>query len=254
MPYRSVTRDGVTLLCFPPHDLVFAGHAAHTLGTLDRADPGALQAALQAAYPGAVVRARESLAALGGGVAWYAYRDGRYSPFTEADRWWEADDVAYLVIDAEGRYVDANQPALELIGMDITALRSMSTGELTDPAARPTVTWIWALLEDVGTLHSTSILVTPEGRRVPVEYRLVRDGMSEGRSVSFLRRVPIDAVAASDPVASPDPVAAPDPESVPDRESPRDPVAASGPAVSSGAAPSSDAESSPDPLASPRSR
>jgi PAS domain-containing protein len=234
MPYRSVTRDGVTLLCFPPHDLVFAGHAAHMLGLPDVADPGALQDALRTVYPGAVVRARESLAALGGGIAWYAYRDGRYSPFTDTEAWWEAEDVAYLVIDAEGRYVDANEAALDLIGMDMVALRSMSTGELTDPAVRPTVTWIWALLEDVGTLHSTSILVTPEGRRVPIEYRLVRDGASEGRSVSFLRRVPLDAVAASDPVAGPDPVAAPDTAVSPDPETSHDP------------------ESSPDTVASPR--
>ncbi len=125
-------------------------------------------------YPNAVVRARETLAALGGGVAWYAYRDGRYSPFTEQQEpWWEAADAAWICIDAEGRYVDANDVALALIGIDLETLRTMGTGALTDPAVRPNVPWIWALLEDVGTLHSTSILVTPDGRRVPVEYRLV---------------------------------------------------------------------------------
>jgi PAS domain S-box-containing protein len=196
MPYRSVTRDGVSLLCFPPHDLVFASHAARMLEALDAPSADALQAAIQGVYPDAVVRARESLAALGGGIAWYAYRDGRYSPFTDTDAWWEAEDVAHLVIDDEGRYVDANEAALELIGLDLATLRSLRTGELTDPAVRPTVPWIWALLEDVGTLHSTSVLVTPDGRRVPVEYRLVRGGGGDGRSLSYLRAVPIEAVAA----------------------------------------------------------
>jgi PAS domain S-box-containing protein len=205
MPYRSVTRDGVSLLCFPPHDLVFASHAARTLEALDAPDADALQSAIQGLYPDAVVRARESLAALGGGVAWYAYRDGRYSPFTDTDAWWEAEGVAHLVIDGEGRYVDANEAALELIGLDLATLRSLRTGELTDPAVRPTVPWIWALLEDVGTLHSTSVLVTPDGRRVPVEYRLVRGGGGEGRSVSYLRAVPIEAAAAPDAEGSAEP-------------------------------------------------
>lgn len=199
MPYRSVTHDGVSLLCFPPHDLVFAGHTARTLETLDRRDAADLQAALRSVYPECVVRARESLAALGGGIAWYAYRDGRYSPFTDTDAWWEADGVATLVIAADGRYEDANEAALELIGLDLDTLRSLRTGELTEPAVRPTVPWIWALLEDVGTLHSTSVLVAPGGRRVPVEYRLVRGGAGEGRSVSYLRAVPVEAVGETAP-------------------------------------------------------
>lgn len=192
MPYRTVTRDGVSLLCFPPHDVVFAAHAARTLEALAGPDTGGLQTAIQTLYPNAVVRARESLAALGGGTAWYAYRDGRYSPFGDADAWWEADDVAALVIDAEGRYVDANEAALELIGLDLDTIRTMRTGELTEPAMRPNVPWIWALLEDVGILHSTSVLMA-DGRRVPVEYRLVRGGAGDGRSVSYLRAVPIEA-------------------------------------------------------------
>ena len=198
MPYRSVTRDGISLLCFPPHDVVFAASAARHLDGLDRADPDQLQAALQLAYPNAVVRAQDTLAALGGGVAWYAYRDGRYSPFTQHEPWWEAEDAAYICIDADGRYIDANAAALDLIGIDLDTLRTMGTGALTDPGVRPNVPWIWALLEDAGLLHSTSILVTPDGRRVPVEYRLVLG--TDGRaSISYLRAVPIEAAAAPSP-------------------------------------------------------
>jgi|GEM_PF-4051816 len=197
MPYRSITRGGVSLLCFPPHDLVFAEFAARRLDSLEPKDPERLQAVLAQNFPDAVVRAREPLAALGAGVAWYAYRDGRYSPFTDTDPWWEVEGAACIVIDAEGRYVDANRPALELIGIDLPTLRTMRTGELTDAAVRPTVPWILALLEDVGTLHSTSILVTPDGRRVPVEYRIVLGDVGEGRSMSYLRAVPMEAVAIS---------------------------------------------------------
>lgn len=197
MPYRSITRDGVLLLCFPPHDLVFAEFAARRLDSLEPKVPERLQTVLAQNFPDAVVRAREPLAAIGAGVAWYAYRDGRYSPFTDTDPWWEADGAACIAIDAEGHYVDANGPALELIGIDLPTLRTMRTGELTDPAVRPTVPWIWDLLEDVGALHSTSILVTPDGRRVPVEYRIVLGDSGAGRSMSYLRAVPMEAVAIS---------------------------------------------------------
>lgn len=203
MPYRSVTHDGITLLCFPPQDLAFARIAAAGLAELGEPEPEALQAVLVAAYPRAVVRAREPIAALGDGTAWYAYRDGRYSPFDDRDPWWEAGDVASLIIAADGRYVDASPAALELLGIDLERLRTMSTGALTDPAVRPTVPWIWALLDDVGELHSTSILVTPDGRRIPVEYRLVAGGAGEGRSISYMRAVPLEAARPiDDPEAS----------------------------------------------------
>lgn len=193
LPYRSVTQGGITLLCFPPQDLAFARIAATQLAGLDRPTPDTLQTILSATYPRATVRAREPIAGLGEGQAWYAYRDGRYSPFADDEPWWEAPDAASLVIDADGRYVDGSPAALELLGLDLDRLRTMVTGELTDVAVRPTVTWLWALLEDVGELHSTSILLTPDGRRLPVEYRIVRDGAGEGRTISYLRPVPIEA-------------------------------------------------------------
>ncbi len=201
MPYRTVTHAGVSLLCFPPHDLVFAAVAARLLAELiDRTELN-LQAALHATYPDAVVRARESLAALGGGEAWYAYRDGRYSPFTGSDPWWEAEGTASLTIDGDGRYVDANGAALDLIGVDLDTLRTMASGDLTDPASRPAVPWIRALLQDAGVLHSTSVLLRRDGRRVPVEYRLILGAGGDGRAVSYLRSVPLDA-AASDETAN----------------------------------------------------
>jgi PAS domain-containing protein len=200
VPYRSVTHDGVTLLCFPPYDVVFARLATERLAALPARDPGALQAELRATFAGATVRRREPLASLGRGEAWYAYRDGRYSPFTDTP-WWEAPDVARLEIDAEGRYVGANEAALALIGVDAQDLARIRSGDLTDAATRPTVPWLWQLLQDVGELHSTSRLVTPDGRRVPIEYRLVLDAAGPGRHVSFLRTVPLEAVEPSPEIA-----------------------------------------------------
>ena len=128
MPYRSVTHAGVTLLCFPPYDVVFARLSAERLAALSTRDPDLLQADLRATYPDATVRRREALASLGRGEAWYAYRDGRYSPFTSEEPWWEDPGVARLEIDADGRYVAGNDAALELIGVDAEGLATLRSG------------------------------------------------------------------------------------------------------------------------------
>jgi PAS domain-containing protein len=197
VPYRTVTHDGVTLLCFPPHDEVFARLAAQHLASLPTPDPDELCAKLTETYPDAVVRRREALASLGHGEAWYSYRDGRYSPFTDDRPWWDDPDVARLEIDDDGRYLDASPAALELIGVDVDGLRSLRSGDLTDPATRPTVPWVWQLLKDVGMLHSTSMLVRPDGGRLAVEYRLILNAAGAGRHVSFVRPVP---AAAAEPL------------------------------------------------------
>jgi PAS domain S-box-containing protein len=204
VPYRSVTHAGVTLLCFPPYDQVLARLAGQRLDGLVDPTPEALQASLRTTYPQVVIRPRESIAALGGGTAWYVYRDGRYSPFGDDGPWWETPGVARIEIDAEGRYIGANAAALELIGVDLATLRGMRTGDLTVPATRPTVAWFWQLLEDVGELHSTSILATPDGREVPVEYRLVRGSAPDDVSVSYMRAIPAEAAEPSAPVERPE--------------------------------------------------
>jgi PAS domain S-box-containing protein len=193
VPYRSVTHDGITLLCFPPHDEVFARLTARSVASVEAPDPDALQSTLRETFPEATVRRREALASLGGGEAWYVYRDGRYSPFAEAGAWWEAADVPRIEIDSDGRYVDANPSALALLGMDLDQLRALRSGDLTDPATRPNLPWVLQLLQDVGELHSTSVLVRPDGERVAVEYRLLLDAAGAGRHVSYLRPVPTEA-------------------------------------------------------------
>jgi hypothetical protein len=60
------------------------------------------------------------------------------------------------------------------------------------------VPWVWQLLQDVGELHSTSMLVRPDGGRLAVEYRLILHGGGAGRHVSYFRRVPTEA---AEPVA-----------------------------------------------------
>ena len=214
MPYREITTRGITLLCFPFHDGAFVAIATRHVAAMDHPTPARLQVGLQATYPKAVVRERESFATLHGGEAWYVYRDGRYSPFaTEDTKWWEAADSAFIVVDAEtGKYVKANEAAAALVGLDQSSLLTLRAVDLLDTGARKTVSWVVQLLQDVGELHSTAMLRTPDGRRIAVEYRLVRDAADPGRMVSYLRAVPSEAADASDaPPGNDNPDASPVP-------------------------------------------
>lgn len=198
MPHRSVTSGGISLLCFPPYDRAFAALAARHLTTVSSRTPEDLQAALRRAYPDATVRPRESLAAFLPDAAWYVYRDGRFSPYADDEAWWEAPDAAWVDIDAEGRYVDANAPALDLLALTRDELLRMRSGDLADPDVQDLVAWVWDVVRETGELHSTSILAADRRRpRMAVEYRLVLDAAGDGRHRSWLRQIPL---AAAEPV------------------------------------------------------
>lgn len=198
MPYTSVTVSGIALLCFPPFDRVFAEHARRSV-TEGASDPAALEAKLREVYPRAVVRARDDLASFVG-QAWYAYRDGRYSPFVRRP-WWESPTAARTVIDAEGRYVDANDAALELLGVTPEELRASEAGDFTFGEHRALVPWVMQLLRDTGELHSTSVVRPKDGGPdVPVEFHIVLAPDGSGTVIAYLRPIPPEAV----PVGAPD--------------------------------------------------
>jgi PAS domain-containing protein len=193
MPYRSLVVRGVVLLCFPPSDDVFAAAARRLLELSSARDPVALERELRQIYPRAVVRMRDAMASMTG-PAWYVYRDGRYSPFVDTTPWWDDPSAARLVLLDDGRYADANEAAMALLGVDLEGLRSATAGDFTVPEFRQMVPWIFELLRDTGELHSTSML-RPRGRpEQPIEYHFVRDGDGPGRHVSIIRSVPVEAV------------------------------------------------------------
>ena len=199
MPFRAVTVEGVGLLCFPPHDRAFQTIAMRLFPTLEDRTPGALQAALARTYPRATVRARADLASLGPAAGvWYVYRDGRFSPFSAGDRWWDDDAHARIVIGDDGRYLDANEAALALMGTTRAGLLASRTGDFTTERFAQVVPWVWDLLRQTGELHSTSILLARDGRELAVEFHLSRDGDGPGRHVSVMREVPLEAADASE--------------------------------------------------------
>lgn len=189
LPYTSVIVRDVALLCFPPEDAVFASFVRRAFEAATSDDTTILQDELRTIYPRAVVRSREAFASLTG-VAWYVYRDGRYSPFAPGPPWWEDPAAARIVIDDEGRYLDANPAALELLGVGLDELLAAPSGDFLPPTFSAAVPWILQLLRDTGELHSTSV-VRPRGDRPdePVEYHVVKDGDGPGRHVSTIRRV-----------------------------------------------------------------
>ena len=189
------------LFCFPHSDAAFQLWAARLLAESSErygapVTPGRLEDALRRTFPLALVRPREELASLRSEAAWYVYRDGRYSPFSN-DPWWEERDVMWLDTGPDGRYLDASDSFVVLSGHARERLTGMRTGELADPAVRRMVPWTWELLEATGVLHSTSIMRAADGRRVPLEYRLVKDGGGPGRARSYMRVVPIEAARPS---------------------------------------------------------
>ncbi len=162
----------------------------------DTTSPAALEDVLRQMYPRVVVRARDGLAAMGGGdQAWYVYRDGRYSPYAPNADWWLDPNEARVIIDDGGQYLDANDRALQLLGVDLAGLRAATPGAFTAPESRERIPWLLALLEEARVLESTAILVPHDGReRVSIQYRLMLDEDGEGRHVSVMRSIPDDDV------------------------------------------------------------
>ena len=158
-------------------------------GSLASDAPSDLQRDVRSLYPHAVVRSRDPLASLAGN-AWYVYRDGRYSPFSDGPPWWDEPTAARVVIDDAGCYVDANQAALELLGVSLEELRRSRAGDFTPPAFGAEAPWIMQLLRDTGELHSISMLRSRNGGvDEAVEFRFAKDAAGPGRHVSTLRRV-----------------------------------------------------------------
>lgn len=196
MHYANITVRDVVLTSFPPNDEAFGTLARQLLAKTPGMTPEALEAGLRDVYPRVTVRARDELVNFGRERVWYAYRDGRYSPFG-GDAWWEAATAPTVVI-ADGRYLEANDEALALFGADRDAFLASRPGDFTSPAHRALVPWLFQLLQDTGELHSVSVLQPRHGPAVPVEYHMRLDATT-GRIQSAFRVVPADAVEVDPP-------------------------------------------------------
>ena len=79
-----------------------------------------------------------------------------------------------LVADREGRYLDADDSALELLGVTLDELRSMRVGDFSGPHREMAAT-VWRRLAATGQDMSSGegTLFLPSGSQVRVRYRRI---------------------------------------------------------------------------------
>jgi PAS domain S-box-containing protein len=181
--------DRIRLLTFPHEDGAFAAHIAAARGSLGHWDASVVEAEVRKAYPNATFRRSAQLAQFDADdETWYAFRDGRSSTQDTA-RWWDDEDLPRTVMDESGRYIDANQAALDLLGVSRDRLLASRAGDFsqhegTDEVRRA----LFGLLAERGELHSTAVVLRPDGARWPIEYRTWRIPRAEG-FITAMRRV-----------------------------------------------------------------
>jgi PAS domain S-box-containing protein len=184
-----MTASVVVLQTFPHDDLAFRVHVEAAQARIGKWLRAEIEAEIRAAYPAAVVRPAELLAQAEPGVAtWYAYRDGHFEPAAPEADWWDDPELARTVT-SEDRYVEANQAAADLFGVSREAILGARSGSFVRHGNDDEVrTRFYALLSAVGVLHSTAIVVRPDGEEFPIEYRITRE--APGQYVSVRRRLP----------------------------------------------------------------
>ena len=185
-------RGRLNVLCFPADDEVLRKRVRDSLEKADEASAKAardgLLSRLRIIYPRAEVRIRDPLAGFGEPTL-YVFRDGGIASSLGSDAWREEPTTARLVTNNQGIYVDANDAALELLGVTREQIVGQPAGTFTKPDARiDDAAGLWDLLESSGRLHSLAVVSCPDGRDVRVEFISLRDADGKGRHVTWLRR------------------------------------------------------------------
>jgi PAS domain S-box-containing protein len=181
--------SSVVLQTFPHDDLVFRVHVEAAQARIGKWLRPEIEAEIRAAYPAAVVRPAEMLAQSEPGVVrWYAYRDGHFEPAAAEADWWDDPELARTVTSGD-RYVEANQAAADLFGVSREEIVGARSGSFVRHENNEEVrARFYTLLAEVGMLHSTAVVVRPDGEEIPIEYRITRE--APGEYVSVRRRLP----------------------------------------------------------------
>ncbi len=185
-------RGRLNILCFPADDEVLRKRVRDSVDKVEepsaKAAREALRSRLRIVYPRAEVRIRDPLAGFGEPTV-YVFRDGGIASSLGSDSWREEPTSARLVTNDQGMYVDANDAAVELLGVTRDQIVGQPAGSFTKPDARiEDAAGLWDLLTTSGRLHSLAVVSHPGGRDVRVEFITVRDGDGKGRHVTWLRR------------------------------------------------------------------
>ncbi|MEA2676435.1 MAG: two-component system, cell cycle sensor histidine kinase and response regulator CckA [Chloroflexota bacterium] len=184
-------RGELNVLCFPADDQVLRKRVRDSLAKITepnaKAARDALRGHLRIVYPRAEVRVRDPLAGFGEPTV-YVFRDGGIASSLGSEAWHDESTAARLVTDDRGTYIDANDAAVELLGVTRDEIVGHPAGSFTKPDARiEDAAGLWELLTTSGRLHSLAIVTRPGGRDLRVEFTTVRDADGKGRHLTWLR-------------------------------------------------------------------
>src|SRR5215212_7308169 len=131
-----VRPHAITAVTFPADDAVFGERVRELLeGPLlelrdedDLVDE--LIEHLHVVFPMAAARFRDELGGFGDRPL-YVFRDGTIRSTLDGDAWIRDSHTARVITDAQGRYVDANEPAEALFGVSREVILSSEAGAFT---------------------------------------------------------------------------------------------------------------------------
>jgi PAS domain-containing protein len=174
----------VQIRAFPSRDRDFLAFVEAAWAVLPAPrTPDALQRAVRARYPAAIVTVQEELARRGDGpIVWYAFR-------TAALGTPEADDApgstgAWAILDDERRFVEVSPELARITELPARLMLGRRLEEFSnpaDPTIRDDIARLWGEYRSSGSLASTLRFNYGDGRPRELAYRLAPDPAAEGR-------------------------------------------------------------------------
>jgi PAS domain-containing protein len=182
-----------SVVSIPSHDVAFRTHvevAVDALMSRSRLTADALRAAISTAYPDATVHVKQELTSFTPEVVLYAYRDRQTARAPESESWWEEDGLPATVVSDDGVYLDGNDAALELFGIDLAQLIGSGVGSFTRHEGAHLAVSLFETLAATGHLDSTAVVVRPDGREIRIAYHMIRDAAGAHRHRTVMRPLP----------------------------------------------------------------
>jgi PAS domain-containing protein len=174
----------VKLHAFPSRDREFIDFVHEAWASLAAPKtPEALQLALRARYPAAIVTIQEELARHGDGpIVWYAFRTAAIGAPAIDDA--PKSEGAWAILDDDRRFLEvspglakiAELPARRMVGHAIEEFSNPA-----DPTIREDIARLWSEFQSSGTLASTLRFNYADGRPRELAYRLAADTDGPGR-------------------------------------------------------------------------
>ena len=179
----------IQVITFPHDDVAFRTHVEAAQAVAGRWDGELVEREIRLAYPAAVVRRAHPLAELSATKeTWYAYRDGEITP-DRVGEWWVDERLPQTVVDAAGKYVDANAAAAALFGISRRKIIGKPAGSFTRHEANEEVgRRLFAALAEAGALHSTAVVTRPDGEEWSIEFHMRPTSAADGYVV-VMRRI-----------------------------------------------------------------